>query len=284
MKLDGVVRDLGDLVVRAAQAGDHARDQQRHAVATGVHHAVLAQYREQLRTALHGGLSRLECLFEHLGQRLVLIVVGGILVEARPLHVCQLGRNPVRHLTHDRDHGPLGRIAHGGIGGVGGARQGSGHQHGVDQLAGTAGQLLRRAAHDLGQDHPAVATGPEERRPRHGLDDLVAADVVDHLAVQAVELRHHGPQRLRHVVSGVAVGDREHVQVVDFLTACLQLGIARCDNLPKALYGGIGQENRCREGGARPLWPPCPPSGTACTRTPGEDCRSHRCGPSAGSG
>ena len=161
----------------------------------------------------------------------------------------QLGRDPVRHLAHDRDHRPLGRIAHGRVGGVGGARQRGRDEHRVDQLAGTARQLLGRAAHDLGQDHPAVAARAEQRRPRDGLDDLVAADVVDHLAVQPVELLHHGAQRLRHVVPGVAVGDREDVQVVDLLTARLELGIARCDDLPKALYGGIGHENRCRGAG-----------------------------------
>ncbi len=219
LERNGVVRDLRDVVVRAPQAGDQSRDQQRDAVAAGIHDTVLAQDREQLRSALHGLLRRLERLLEHLGQHLVLLLVGGTFIETRSLHVGQPGRNPVRHLADDGDHRPLGWIAHRRVGGVGGARQCGRHEHRVDQLAGTARQLLGRAAHDLGQDHPAVAAGPEERRARDGLDDLVATDVIDRLAVQPVELLHHGAQRLRHVVPGVAVGDREHVQVVDFLTA-----------------------------------------------------------------
>ena len=55
--------------------------------------------------------------------RLVLLFVGGILIEARPLHVGQLGGYPVRHLTDDRDHRPLCGVAHGRVRGVGGARK-----------------------------------------------------------------------------------------------------------------------------------------------------------------
>ena len=72
----------------AAQAGDHARDQQRHAVAAGVHHAVLAQHGQQLGTALDRCLGRLERLLEHLGEHLVLLLVGGVARRAAACCMC----------------------------------------------------------------------------------------------------------------------------------------------------------------------------------------------------
>ena len=222
------MRDLRQVRLLAAQAGDHARDQQRDAVAAGIHDAVLAQHRQQLRAALDRRLRRLERPLEHLGEHRVLLLVGRVGVEARLRHVRELGRDPVRHLAHDRDHRALGRVAH--------RRRRRRRRRaparptrarGSTSSPGPARQLLGRAAHDLREDHAAVAARAEQRGARDGLHDLVAADVVDHLAVQAVELLHHGPQRLRHVVARVAVGDREHVQVVDLLTACLELRTAR---------------------------------------------------------
>ena len=55
--------------------------------------------------------------------------------------------------------------------------------------------------------------------------ELVAADVVERavLARQAVELGQAGAQGQRHVVARVAVGDREDVEVVDLLTARLEM-------------------------------------------------------------
>ena len=150
----------------------------------------------------------------------------------------------MRHLAHDRDHRSLGRIAHRRVGGVGRARERRRHEHRVDQLARAARQLLGRAANDLGEDHAAVAARAEQRGAGDGLDDLVAADLVDRLAVEAVELAHHGAQRLRHVVPGVAVGDREDVEVVDLLAPRLELGAGGRDDLAEAIYGGSGTANR----------------------------------------
>ena len=42
-------------------------------------------------------------------------------------------------------------------------------------------------------------------------------------ALQAVQLREHRAQRQRHVVARVAVGDGEHVEVVDLLTTRFQM-------------------------------------------------------------
>src|SRR5207302_1791829 len=74
--------------------------------------------------------------------------------------------------------------------------------------------------------------------------DLVAPDVVDRAflgcARQPIQLLQHGAQRQHHVVAGVAVGDREHVQVVDLFAARLQRGEARFNRPAKANDAGIG--------------------------------------------
>ena len=90
-------------------------------------------------------------------------------------------RDPVRHRADGREHRALGGIAHRLVGGVGRARERGRHEDRVHQLAGPRGQLLGGAAHDLRQDHAAVAARAQQRRARHRADQLVAADVVDHL-------------------------------------------------------------------------------------------------------
>ena len=57
---------------------------------------------------------------------------------------------------------------------------------------------------------------------------------------EPVELVEHGAQRERHVVAGVAVGDREDVEVVDLLTACLELAEGALDDGAEAEKAGIG--------------------------------------------
>ena len=147
----------------------------------------------------------------------------------------ELAGDRVGHLAEDGQHRALGRVADRLVGGVGGAGEGRGDQHRVDQLAGPAGQLLGGAADDLAEDHAGVAAGAHQRRPGQRLDELGAADLVDRLAVEAVELLHHGPHRHRHVVAGVAVGDREDVEVVDLLAARLEVGVSARDDAAEAL-------------------------------------------------
>ena len=72
------------------------------------------------------------------------------------------------------------------------------------------------------------------RAPRSGAragdrrDDLVAVDLLDRAGLrgvdQPIELLQDGPERQHHVVARVAVGDREHVQVVDLLTPVFERG------------------------------------------------------------
>ena len=172
-------------------------------------------------------------------------LVGNAAVEPLLLgvEVGELAGDRVGHLAEDGQHRPLGRLAHRVVGGVGGAGEGGGDQHRVDQLAGPAGQLLGGAADDLAEDHAGVAARPHQRRPRQRLDQLGAADLVDLEPVEAVELLHHRAHRHRHVVAGVAVGDREDVEVVDLLAASLQIGVGRADDAPEAHDRGIGHRS-----------------------------------------
>ena len=126
----------------------------------------------------------------------------------------------MRHLAEDGEHRPLGRVADGLVGGVGGAREGRGDKNRVDQLTGPGGQLLGGATDDLAEDHAGVAAGAHERGPGQGGNELLAADLVDGLAaVEPVELLHDGVHRHRHVVAGVAVGYGKDVEVIDLLAA-----------------------------------------------------------------
>ena len=140
------------------------------------------------------------------------------------------------------DHRSLRRVAHRGVDGLRCACKRGRHELGIDQLAGAAGELLGGAAHHLRKDHAAVAAGAVERGTGNRLDDLVAADLIDHLTIQTIQLDHDGLECLRHVVARVPVSDREHVQVVHLLTPGLELGVGSGDNLAKANYRGIRQE------------------------------------------
>ena len=57
---------------------------------------------------------------------------------------------------------------------------------------------------------------------------------------EPVELVEHGAQRQRHVVAGVAVGDREDVEVVDLLAARLELAERALDDGAEPEKAGIG--------------------------------------------
>jgi hypothetical protein len=101
----------------------------------------------------------------------------------------------VGHLAEDGQHRALGRLPHRLVRGVRRAREGGRDEHRVDQLARTARQLLGRAADDLAENHARVAAGAHQGGAGEGVDQLRPADLVDHLAVQAVELVAHRAQR-----------------------------------------------------------------------------------------
>ena len=84
----------------------------------------------------------------------------------------------------------------------------------------------------------------DDGRPRHGVDDATAADLVERGALaECVELAQDRAQRQRHVVARVAVGDREDVQVVDLLAARLEVRERARNSGPEADEIGIGHRD-----------------------------------------
>ncbi len=224
----------------AAQRRQAPREDHGQAVGAGVHDARLAQDRELLGAALDGLLAGLERVLQHLGEKLVLLLGAGVGAEPASVHVGEVVRHAARHRPDGREHRALGGVADGRVGGVGGPRERGRDEDRIDELAGPRCELLGRPAHDLGEDHAGVAARPEQRRARHGADDLVAAAHVDRLAVHAVELLEHRLERERHVVARVAVGDREDVQVVDLLAAALELREGGGDDPSEAEQALVG--------------------------------------------
>jgi hypothetical protein len=122
------------------------------------------------------------------------------------------------------------------------------HEHGVDELARARDELLSGAAQELGEDDAAVAARSQQGGAGHGVDDLVAADLVQRAVDgrQAIDLLQAGPQREGHVVAGVAVGDGEDVEVVDLLAARLQVREGALERDAETDQAGVGHA-----GGAR---------------------------------
>ena len=178
-------------------------------------------------------------VIEQLGEQRVLLGRGRVGIEAHLLHVGEVARHRGGHLAEHRQHRPLGRLADRFVRRLGGTRERRGDQHRVDQFPRSAGELLGRSADDLAEDHTRVAAGAHQRSARQRIHQLRAADLVDHLAVEAIELVADRAQRQRHVVPGVAVGDREYVQIVDLLAPLLEMCGGRADHAPESLYGGI---------------------------------------------
>ena len=225
----------------AAQRRDHAREDDRQPVPAGVHDTRFAQDRQQLGTALDRALARVQGVLEDVGEHLVLGRVVDAMLEAWLAHVRDLARRAGGHLAHDREDRALGGVADAAVRAVGRAGHGGGDEDGVHELARAADELLGGAADELAEDDAGVSARAEQRRAGDGVDDLVAADLVDvPLRGEVVELGQHGAQRQRHVVARVAVGDRKHVQVIDLAPVTLQLGERTLDDTPEAEQARIG--------------------------------------------
>ena len=130
---------------------------------------------------------------------------------------------------------------------VGGARHGGGDQDRVHELARAGDELLRGAADELAQDDAAVSARAEQRRASDGVDDLVATDLVDlALGGEIVEFGENGTKGQRHVVSRIAIGDREDVQVVDLMPPRFEVRERSLDDEAETEEARIGHD------GARP--------------------------------
>ena len=237
----GHLRDRFEL---AAQPGDDPRQDHHQPVRARVDHAGLGQHVELLGGSLDRLLPRAGGHRQHLGQQLVLLLVARLGGEALAVHVREVLRGRVRHLADHGQHRSLSGVTHRFVSGVGGARERRRDQHRVDQLTRAAGQLLGGAADDLAQDHARVAPRAHQGRPGDGVDDLLASAPVDRLPVEAVQLAHHGAHGQRHVVPGVAVGDREHVQVIDLLAALLEVRVGGFDDPAEPLDRGVDHYGR----------------------------------------
>ncbi len=214
--------------VVAAQRRNDAREDDRQPVTARVDHAGIAQRRQQLGATLDRLLPRRHRALQRSGDRRVLQPRLRVGVQARTLRtVREIGHDLMGHLARHGQDRALRRLAHRGVSTVGRVGQRRTDQRGVDQLSGTADQLLGGAANQLGEDHTRVAARTQQRRAGHRLHDLLTSDLVDRARLvtplQAVELGQHRAQRERHVVARVAVGNREHVEVVDLLAARFQV-------------------------------------------------------------
>ncbi len=230
--------------LRAAQGGDDAGEDDRQPEAARVDDAGLAQHGQQVRPAADGALPRVERALEHLGEQRVLARRAVRFAQPRLRHVGELGGDAVRHLAHHGEDRALGRLPDGVVGAIGRAGHRRADEDGVDELAGPGGELLGGAADELREDDAGVAAGAEQRGAGDGVDDLVAADVVDlPLPREAVQLVEDGAQRQRHVVARVAVGDREDVEVVDLLATAFQLRQRTLDDAAEADDARIRQSD-----------------------------------------
>ena len=177
--------------VRPAQRGDDAREDDRQRVSTGIDDAGVSQDRQQVRAALDGRLAGVEGALEHVGDEGVLRRGVRFGAQACVAHVRELGGHARRHVAQDGEDRALGRLAHRGVRALRRAGHRRADEDRVDELAGTADELLRGAADELGEDDAAVAAGTEQGGASDGLDDLVTADLVDEpvfVGSEAVEL------------------------------------------------------------------------------------------------
>ena len=221
--------------VRPAQRRDDAREDHRQGVAAGVDDAGVAQDGQQVGGAADGLLALLDGALEDLGDGGVLACRCGASGSRRGSGMwassvamrLAISRTTVRIV-------PSAGSRTRRVGAVDGAGHGGADERRVDQLAGARHELLRRPADELGEDDAAVAAGAEQGGAGDGVDDLLAADLVDRAALllgdEAVELVEDGAQRERHVVPRVAVGDREDVEVVDLLAAGFEMRERRGDD------------------------------------------------------
>ncbi len=236
----GLLGDF-DAVVAPAQPGQSPGENQHEPVGSGVDDPGLGEHVELIGRLGDRLVAGGDHHFDDLGQDQVLALTGHVLGEPAlvVLEPGEMGRGRVSHRPDHGQHRPLGRIADRLVGSVGGAREGGRDQGRVDQLAGTGRELLRGPPHDLTENHAGVAAGAHQRRPGDRVDDVVAVRRLAALGLDPVELGKDRPHRQRHVVARVAVGNREDVQVIDFLAPGLELAVGSFDDAPEALDRGI---------------------------------------------
>ena len=123
----------------------------------------------------------------------------------------------VRRGPRDGEDGALDGRADRGVAGVGGLGHRSGDRLRRLVLQRGAGEVAYVGAEHLAQDHPGVATRPQQRRTGQDGHALPQPErgVGRSCRAQLVAGRGDGEE---HVGAGVAVGDRVDVEGVDLLT------------------------------------------------------------------
>ena len=94
----------------SAQGGHAAGEDHGEPVGAGIDHSRLAQHRQLLGTALDRLLGGLQRILEHLGEQLVLLLVGRLGAEPLGVHVGEVVGHAPRHGTDRGEHRPLGRV------------------------------------------------------------------------------------------------------------------------------------------------------------------------------
>ena len=145
----------------------------------------------------------------------------------------------VGHLLEHGEHRSRGRIGDRLPSRRGRLQQRHADQLRIDELALSLGEDLRRAADDLAQDDARVAARAHQRGVRDRVDDRLSPDLVDLTPVDALQCLDHRLQGERHVVARVAVGDREHVQVIDLVASLIEVSVGGRDDAAESLDGGV---------------------------------------------
>ena len=221
----------------AVQGSLHALGDAEEARAAAVHHAGLPQHVQQLRRPVQGPAQLPEKIGAVAVCRAGFVQPGagvghGVLVdrEDRPLH-------------RDRD-GPVGLIHAVGQGPVDGGEIGGLH---VLQGVGDAGE-------DPGENDAGIPPGAQE----HALGRR-GRDFSETVAPGGGQLRRAGVDGHIHIVSGIPVGDRKHVEIVDALSVGGKIGRAGakhgCKHRPAehlGLHAGIPSFLEHPDAGSRP--------------------------------
>ena len=236
-------RVVGELRRRgAAQRGDHAGEHHGQAVAAGVDDAGLAQDRQQLGTARDRQLAGAQRRLEHRrrSSRSARRRRRGDAAAARPCARrsdatrAAISRTTVRIVPSAGSRTePYARSAARAIAAA--TSTGSISSPGREISSSAAPRSSwERITPELPRAPSSAARATESTISSRPMSSMSPC------ARQAVELVEHGAQRERHVVARVAVGDREHVEVVDLPPARLELGERALDDGAEADETGIG--------------------------------------------
>ena len=200
---DGIVDAGGVLNGFAPQAGQHTLDKAHEAGAAAVHHTGFLQNRQQLRGAGQGALQLGQQILKTAHQVVEFVAVIFQILSAFP----DEGQNGALGGGHDGLVGILGGAAE--------SRREILEADGVLALKATG-----HAVDELGEDDTGIAAGRQQDRPGEPLHIVAnTAQVLGHSVQAAAEGVHH-------IGAGVAVGNGEHIQVVDGVAVLFQITVA----------------------------------------------------------